>query len=95
MAVSSVANLATMLITAQGIIDRHPRRTATTGLTRTHLIMDLHRKTLKNQSRGRVIPVTSESIPEDDDVVYGMFLINSIPSSVLFDSSASHSFVTK
>jgi hypothetical protein len=39
--------------------------------------------------------VTAESVPEDADVVYGMFLINSIPVSVLFDSGASHSFVTK
>jgi hypothetical protein len=29
--------------------------------------------------------VTAETIPEDADVVYGMFLINSIPASVLFD----------
>jgi hypothetical protein len=27
--------------------------------------------------------------------VYGMFLINSIPASVLFDSGASHSFITE
>jgi hypothetical protein len=39
--------------------------------------------------------VTAESVPEDADVVYGMFLINSIPASVLFDSGESHSFVTK
>jgi hypothetical protein len=39
--------------------------------------------------------VTTESVPEDVDVVYGMFLINSIPASVLFDSGASHSFITK
>jgi hypothetical protein len=39
--------------------------------------------------------VTAESVPEDADVVYGMFLINSIPASVLFDSGASHSFITK
>jgi hypothetical protein len=39
--------------------------------------------------------VTAESVPEDADVVYGMFLINSRPASVLFDSGASHSFVTK
>jgi hypothetical protein len=36
-----------------------------------------------------------ESVPEDIDVVYGMFLINSIPASVLFDSGASHSFITE
>jgi hypothetical protein len=39
--------------------------------------------------------VTAESVPEDADMVYGMFLINSIPASVLFDSEASNSFVTK
>jgi hypothetical protein len=49
----------------------------------------------QNQNRGRVNHVTSESVPEDADVVYGMFLINSIPSSVLFDSGASHSFITE
>jgi hypothetical protein len=38
--------------------------------------------------------VTAETVPEDADVVYGMFLINSIPASILFDSVASHSFVT-
>jgi hypothetical protein len=39
--------------------------------------------------------VIAQSVPEDADVVYGMFLINSIPASILFDSGASHSFVTK
>jgi hypothetical protein len=39
--------------------------------------------------------VIAESAPEDANVVYGMFLINSILASVLFDSGASHSFVTK
>jgi hypothetical protein len=34
-------------------------------------------------------------VPEDVDVVYGMFLINSIPALVLFDSGASHSFITE
>jgi hypothetical protein len=38
--------------------------------------------------------VIAESVPEDADVVYGMFFINSILASVLFDSRASHSFVT-
>jgi hypothetical protein len=51
-------------------------------------------KTPQNQSKGRVNHVTTETVPEDADVVYGMFLINSIPASVLFDSGASHSFIT-
>jgi hypothetical protein len=52
-------------------------------------------KTPQNQSRGRVNHVTAESVPEDADIVYGMFLVNSIPASVLFDSGASHSFITE
>jgi hypothetical protein len=39
--------------------------------------------------------VTTESVPDDADMVYGMFLVNSIPASVLFDSGASHSFITE
>jgi hypothetical protein len=52
-------------------------------------------KTPQNQSRERVNHVIVESVPEDADMVYGMFLINSIPTSTLFDSGASHSFITK
>jgi hypothetical protein len=52
-------------------------------------------KTPQNHSRGRVNHVTAKSVPEDANVVFGMFLINSIHASVLFDSGASHSFVTK
>ena len=51
--------------------------------------------TPQNQSRGRVNHVTAESVPKDANMVYGMFLINFIPASVLFDSGAPHSFVTK
>jgi hypothetical protein len=39
--------------------------------------------------------VIAESVPKDAIVVYGLFLINSIPASVLFDSRASHSFITE
>jgi hypothetical protein len=39
--------------------------------------------------------VIEELVPEDANVAYAMFLINSIPASVLFDSGASHSFITK
>jgi hypothetical protein len=52
-------------------------------------------KTPQNQSKGRIKHVTAEIVIEDVDVVYGMVLINSIPASVLFDSRASHSFITK
>jgi hypothetical protein len=36
-----------------------------------------------------------EEAQEATDVVLGMFLVNSVPARVLFDSGASHSFVTK
>jgi hypothetical protein len=36
-----------------------------------------------------------EEAAEAPDVVLGMFLVNSIPARVLFDSGASHSFVTE
>jgi hypothetical protein len=51
-------------------------------------------KTPQNQNRERVNHVTAESVPEDANVVvYGMFLINSILASVLFNSL--HSFLTE
>jgi hypothetical protein len=56
---------------------------------------NVQNKNQQNQSKGRVNHVTTESVPEDANMVYGMCLINSIPASVLFDSRASHSFVTK
>jgi hypothetical protein len=46
MVVSSVVNLATMPTTAPDITHRHPRRTTTRGMTRTHLLVDLHRTRL-------------------------------------------------
>jgi hypothetical protein len=52
-------------------------------------------KTPQNQSKGRINHVTTETVAKDVDMVYDMYLINSIPASVLFDSGASHSFVTK
>ena len=44
--------------------------------------------------RGRVNHVTLEGAQEAPDVVLGKFLVNSVPASVLFDSGASHSFVS-
>ena len=38
--------------------------------------------------------MTAESAQEAQDVVIGMFLVHSTPASVLFDSGASHSFIT-
>jgi hypothetical protein len=38
--------------------------------------------------------VAAETAQEAQDVVFGMFLVNSAPASVLFDSGASHSFIS-
>ena len=51
MDVSSAVSLTTMLTTAQGAINRHPRGTSTKELIRIHLFMDLHRT---RQRRTRV-----------------------------------------
>jgi hypothetical protein len=54
-----------------------------------------NQKTQANNARGRLKHVTAEEAAEAPDVVLGTFLVNSVPAKVLFDSSASHSFVTK
>jgi hypothetical protein len=38
--------------------------------------------------------VVTETAQEAQDVVFGMFLINSAPASVLFDSRALHTFIS-
>ena len=48
----------------------------------------------QNYARGRVNYVTAGSAQEAQDVVIGMFLVNSAPASILFDSGASHAFIT-
>jgi hypothetical protein len=48
----------------------------------------------QSQARGRVNHVSTETTQENPQVVLGMFLVNSIPASVLFDSGASHSFIS-
>ena len=44
--------------------------------------------------RGRVNHVIAETAQEAPDVVFGTFLVNSNPASVLFDYGESHSFIT-
>jgi hypothetical protein len=52
-------------------------------------------KNQANTARGRLNHVTTEEASEAHDVVLGTFLVNSNPARVLFDSGASHSFVTE
>jgi hypothetical protein len=44
---------------------------------------------------GRVNHVTAEEAQGNKNIVLGTFLINSVPATVLFDSGASHSFITE
>ena len=45
--------------------------------------------------RGRVNHITAAEAEEAQDVVLGKFPVNSVFGLVLFDSGASHSFITK
>ena len=45
--------------------------------------------------QGKVNHVTAESVAESANVVIGMFMVNSHPATVLFDTSATHLFITK
>jgi hypothetical protein len=48
----------------------------------------------QSQGRGRVNHVSTETAQENPQVVLGVFFVNFIPASVLFDSGASHSFIS-
>jgi hypothetical protein len=48
----------------------------------------------QNLMRGRVNHMTSEEAQQAPDVVLGMFLASSHPTTILFDSGASHSFIS-
>jgi len=48
-----------------------------------------------NNRTGRVRYTTVEEIPEGEVVTAGMFLVNPNPAVVLFDSGASHSFMSQ
>jgi hypothetical protein len=45
--------------------------------------------------QGRLNHMNVEEAQEATDVVLGMFPVNSVPARVLFDSGASHSFITQ
>jgi hypothetical protein len=48
----------------------------------------------QNYTNGKVNHVTTEEAQQAQDVVLGMFLASSDPTTVLFDSGASHSFIS-
>jgi hypothetical protein len=48
----------------------------------------------QNYTYGKINHVTTEEAQQAQDVVLGMFLANSHPATVLFDSGALHSFIS-
>jgi hypothetical protein len=48
----------------------------------------------KGYSIARVNQVTADANPDGADIALGMFYINAIPATILFDSGATHSFVS-
>ena len=54
-----------------------------------------HKQNMAHFKPGLVHYTTLESIPEGAPVMTGIFSINDQPDIVLFDSGASHSFISK
>jgi hypothetical protein len=54
----------------------------------------VHVAARQNYVRGKVNHVTVEEAQEAPDVVIGIFFVNGISAVVLFDSGASHSFIS-
>jgi hypothetical protein len=49
----------------------------------------------RNYIQGQVHHISAEEASEVSDVVIGMFPVNDIPATILFDSGASHSFISR
>jgi hypothetical protein len=54
-----------------------------------------NQKNKANVARGRLNHVNAAKAHEAPDISLGTFLVNSVPAKILFDSGASHSFVTE
>ncbi|XP_071680805.1 uncharacterized protein [Lolium perenne] len=65
------------------------------GQARTATGRNPNQKKPAGPTRGHLNHVNAEQAQEAPDIVLGTFPVNSIPAAVLFDSGASHSFVTK
>jgi hypothetical protein len=48
----------------------------------------------KGYSVAKVNQVSVDATPDDADIVLGMFYVNAIPATILFDSGATHSFMS-
>ena len=60
-----------------------------------HTKREQSKKGSKEYLQGRVHHVSAETIRDDSPVILGMLLVNSYPASVLFDTGATHSFISQ
>jgi hypothetical protein len=67
-----------------------PQRIATTPVQNKQQT----RGSSKGYSIARVNQVTADATPDGADIALGMFYINAIPATILFDSCATHSFMS-
>ncbi|XP_051220952.1 uncharacterized protein [Lolium perenne] len=65
------------------------------GQARTAARRNQNQRKPAGLAKGYLNHVNAEEAQEAPDIVLGTFPVNSVPSIVLFDSGASHSFVTK
>jgi hypothetical protein len=72
----------------------HPPQIAVSNPTPIHGANSVVIAARQNYVRGKVNHVTVEEAHEAPDVVIGTFSINDISAVVLFDSGASHSFIS-
>src|SRR4051812_4198160 len=68
--------------------DPRPNAPTPTPGQRPHSKISAPRRST-NAANGRLVHVNAEESQEDQDVVMGTFLVNSVPAKVLFDSGAS------
>jgi hypothetical protein len=72
----------------------HPPLTAASTLAPTHGANSVPVAARQNYVRGKVNHVAVEEDQEAPDVVIGTFFVNDLSAVVLFDSRASHSFIS-
>jgi predicted aspartyl protease len=78
---SSVVRLGTMLMLVRWEILVHQLRTSNILLARGYSI-------------ARVNQASADATPDGADIALGMFYINAIPATILFDSGATHTFMS-
>src|SRR6266540_3267850 len=83
-----------LLATPQASVNPAPRPTVSAIGRAESQASAQPKRTNQSFGRGRVNFVTTQDAEETPEVVLGKFPVNSAPATVLFDSGASHSFIS-